>query len=67
MLNWIKCVTPFFFSMAINGKHHDLFSCKRSLHQGDPLSPYLFTIVMQVLSLIINRKIRDRERFRFQM
>nr|GEX26878.1 hypothetical protein [Tanacetum cinerariifolium] len=36
---------------------------KRGLHQGDPLFPYLFTLVMEILTLIIKRRVRDTDLF----
>ncbi|GKE49190.1 putative reverse transcriptase domain, reverse transcriptase zinc-binding domain protein, partial [Tanacetum coccineum] len=44
---------------------HGYFKGKRGLHQGDPLSPYLFTLVMEVLTLMLKRNIRREEAFQF--
>ncbi|GJY18586.1 polypyrimidine tract-binding protein homolog 2 isoform X1 [Tanacetum coccineum] len=41
------------------------FLRKRGLCQGDPISPYLFTLVMEVLTLMLKRNIRREEAFQF--
>ncbi|GJW94529.1 hypothetical protein Tco_0174201 [Tanacetum coccineum] len=56
MFGWImECVTTTSFSICINGSLHGFFKGNRGLRQGDPLSLYLFTLIMEVLTLMLQR------------
>ena len=53
---WILgCLSTVSFSIFINGRPHGKFKGSRGLRQGDPLSPFLFTIVVDVLGRLIDK------------
>ena len=55
-LSWIKwCVSTASFSVLFNGSFVGLFQSSRGLRQGDPISPYLFVIGMETLSMLVQR------------
>ncbi|GJY43992.1 hypothetical protein Tco_0432205 [Tanacetum coccineum] len=58
MIAWImECVSTTSFSLSVNGSLQGFFKGKHSLRQGDPLSPYLFTLIMEVFTLMLQRRI----------
>ena len=57
-IKWIEWrISTMKFSILINGSPSDFFQSSRGLRQGDPLSPYLFVIVMEVFSCFLRRTI----------
>ncbi|XP_072952512.1 uncharacterized protein [Typha angustifolia] len=55
--NWVQaCIASPRFALLINGSPTTWITPRSGLRQGDPISPYLFIIVTQVLLGLINEK-----------
>ena len=53
---WLKtCVSTVRFSVLVNGSPTGFFGSSRGPRQGDPLSPLLFLLIMEVLSCILKK------------
>ena len=70
-VEWIRwCISTATFYVLINGSPYGFFRSSKGFRQGDPLSPYLFVLGMEALSILINKmveggflsgyKLRDR-------
>ncbi|KAK4382686.1 Retrovirus-related Pol polyprotein from type-2 retrotransposable element R2DM [Sesamum angolense] len=63
-IRWIEeCVTSAHYSVVVNGGVHGFFAGARGLRQGDPMSPYLYVLVMEVLQMILQQFIDQDGQF----
>lgn len=60
-ISWIEqCVCSVSYSFFLNGSQICNVLPDRGLRQGDPLSPYLFLMVADVFSLLLNKAVSNK-------
>lgn len=60
-INWVmKCVSTVAHAVVNNGEPSDFFMQERGLRQGDPLSPDLFIICVEVFSHLIQMEVNRK-------
>ena len=55
-VTWImRCIDTVAFSVSVNGELEGFFQSSRGIRQGCSLSPYLYVLISNVLSKLLNR------------
>jgi hypothetical protein len=61
-ITWtLSCVTSANIAVLINGEPSTFFRSERGLRQGCPLSPYLFILIMEALSILLTKSFTEHK------
>ncbi|KAJ9536677.1 hypothetical protein OSB04_un000150 [Centaurea solstitialis] len=66
LVAWIEeMISTTSYSVVVNGEQRGFFKGERGIRQGDPLSPYLFTLIMEGFSMTFRQCIQEAVDFGF--
>ncbi|KAK4381148.1 hypothetical protein Sango_2996100 [Sesamum angolense] len=60
-----QCVSTASFSVSLNGSNHGFFKGGSGLRQGDPMSPYLFVLVMEIWNALLRFRVKNAAEFQY--
>ena len=63
--HWVmQCVKTVNYTIVVNGQNTQRFDAAKGLRQGDPMSPFLFTIAMEYFSRLLKGR-KDEKNFKY--